>query len=226
MSNNSFISGSNQYLFNKTIYEVMNAPILGYPYSHIHLSEIFHPKLYEQMLENLPLSDEMLPITVARGSPFPDRFVLDLDEYKNGAMSEFWRGVTSGLRDKGFAKSMLNAFRVHEVEYRDEFLLVNDRSNYCIGPHTDSPRKILTAIFYLPQTNNEKGFGTTLYSSARECAGRMHHPFDSCEEVMTIPYKRNSMFAFAKTERSWHGVKPFPGELNRWILIYDAYRVA
>ena len=49
-----------------------------------------------------------------------------------------------------------------------------------------------------------------------------HYPFNRFHKITTMPYKRNSLFAFFKDERSFHGVEPIPdAQCERDLMLYD-----
>ena len=54
------------------------------------------------------------------------------------------------------------------------------------------------------------------------CKGGPHHPHNRFQKIMTMEYKPNSLFAFVKTDNSFHGVDPIQDEhVQRDILLYD-----
>lgn len=56
------------------------------------------------------------------------------------------------------------------------------------------------------------------------CPGGPHYPHEGFERLKTLPFLPNSLFAFVKTDNSFHGVEPI-GDANcrRWLLLYDLY---
>ena len=115
--------------------------------------------------------------------------------------------------------------------------MTKDRSGYVLGPHTDSPVKVATALFYMPVRSyldgphnalQSESFGTSLYlpkDPTFRCPGGAHHPRSAFDLVHTFPYAPNTMFAFFKTDNSFHGVEPVESREPRRLLIYDC-RVA
>src|SRR2546430_17727172 len=65
---------------------------------------------------------------------------------------------------------------------------------------------------------------TTLFRSKPgfTCQGGPHYRFYGFERVATMPFLPNTMFAFVKTDHSFHGVEPIadPG-VSRYLLLYD-----
>lgn len=224
------------------IYRIRNAAPRPYPYRHIYLNDVLTQSFYNELLDNLPHEDEMQPIEEVRPvKGYKERFVVSINsDLKNQISKEkanFWLEFASALRDGQFAHALLDCFkqeidqRFHEnkkLELYDEILLVNDRTNYSLGPHTDSPRKVITVLFYLPRDDSHPENGTSLYRPKEQsfiCKGGPHYKFDRFNLVHTLSYLPNSMFAFAKSDRSFHGVEKLAAEgINRWLMLYDIYQ--
>ena len=104
-------------------------------------------------------------------------------------------------------------------------LAVRDLTNYSIGPHTDAPHRLITMLFYCPEDDSRQHLGTSIYwpnDNDFRCRGGPHYPFNRFRKITTMPYKRNSLFAFFKDERSFHGVEPIPdAQCERDLMLYD-----
>jgi hypothetical protein len=113
------------------------------------------------------------------------------------------------------------------LQFYNESLLVEDITKYSLGPHTDSPRKVLTFLFYLPKDESQSHLGTSIYipkDGTYTCPGRPHYGFENFQRVVTMPFKPNTLFAFVKTDNSFHGVEPVTDpDTKRWLLLYDIY---
>ncbi len=70
-----------------------------------------------------------------------------------------------------------------------------------------------------------KHLGTSIYvprDPSFRCRGGPHHPHELFHKVRTMEYKPNSLFAFIKNDRSFHGVEPIgDADVLRDILLYD-----
>jgi hypothetical protein len=56
------------------------------------------------------------------------------------------------------------------------------------------------------------------------CYGGPHHKRAKFDRVWTMPFIPNALFAFVKTDNSFHGVEPVADEdCRRWLLLYDIY---
>jgi hypothetical protein len=67
--------------------------------------------------------------------------------------------------------------------------------------------------------------GTSLYvpkDSRFSCQGGPHYEFERFRRVLTMEYLPNTLFAFMKTPRAFHGVEPITqADVQRDLLLYD-----
>jgi hypothetical protein len=124
-----------------------------------------------------------------------------------------------------FESQVRQRFAGEQPRIFKEAMLVDDRTRYSLGPHSDSPAKVITLLFYLPADDSRPHLGTSIYvprDPAFRCPGGPHHPFEFFERVTTMPYLPNTLFAFFKTDNSFHGVEPIrEGDYRRHLLFYD-----
>jgi hypothetical protein len=229
-------SSAEQY----TLYRIANAPLREHPFPHLLIHDVFEPELYGRMMQNLLPPSLMRPIKEERpvGKTYSDdRYVYTLSRDGIGALpppyGEFWNGLASWLLDTPFAVALFNKFGPHiqrrfgdrKPGFYNEALLVDDRMRYVLGPHTDTPSKVITLLFYLPSDDTRAHLGTSIYAPrdpAFRCAGGPHYPFERFHRVLTMPYRPNTLFAFFKTDNSFHGVEPVrEPDYRRHLLLYD-----
>ncbi len=230
-------SGVNQHV----IYRVANTPLNEYPYPHIYVRDIFPPDYYRALREHLPPAEFLATLKSlkrVRGA-YPDsRVVLPLTPDNVAALPEpyraFWEALGTWLLSGSFAEAVMQKFGPYlkqrfqgmsEVQFFNEALVVKDSTTYSLGPHTDTPAKVLSFLFYLPADESMAHLGTSIYVPKKQdfrCTGEMHHEFDQFERVVTLPYVPNSLFAFLKTHNSFHGVEPIADAgIKRDLLLYD-----
>jgi len=214
------------------------APLQLLPYPHVYVREVFPRDFYGELQRHLPPSDLLMPIQQARGvRGYPQRFVLELTPERLAAVPEpyrrFWSALAGWMLGGAFAQRVLGKFRAfidarfkgEQPEFGDEALLVNDHTEYSLGPHTDTPSKVVSVLFYLPSDDRLEKHGTSLYVPRKPgftCEGGPHYLFDGFERVATMPFLPNTMFAFVKTDNSFHGVEPIADAgISRYLLLYD-----
>jgi hypothetical protein len=219
------------------VYNIANTPVRPYPYPHLYVPQVFPADYYADLQANIPDPDVMLPIEQARPvRGYKERFVLDLNQHGDRLTADqnaFWQGAQAlltrgGFRDallKKFAGELRKRFESEPVRLTQETLLVEDITRYALGPHTDTPAKVITVLFYLPRDESQAHLGTSIYmpkDPARRCPGGPHHGYEEFDRVATMPFLPNSMFAFVKTDNSFHGVEPVTDpDVRRWLLLYD-----
>jgi hypothetical protein len=221
------------------LYRLANAPLQLYPFPHFFARDVFPADYYAQIQRHLPPASALKSLEEARGAQgYPDRFVMplggDLPESLSDAQRDFWRDFARWVSRGRIGRALLERFapiveqRLQErpeLEITDELLLVRDRSRYSLGPHTDKPAKVISVLFYLPADERLARHGTSIYLPKEEgftADGGAHLPFEGFERLATMPFVPNSVFAFAKTSASFHGVEPIAEEgVERNLLLYD-----
>ena len=222
-------------------YKVSNAPMNLFPFPHFVVHEVFPADFYAAMQSNLPRAETLRSLKEARGvSGYDERFVF---EFKPGQLEllepgqrEFWQSLHAWMVGGRFAHLMLSKFSpfirqrfgdTSSVRFYDEALLVQDTTNYKLGPHTDAPRKVLTLLFYLPRDASQSHLGTSIYLPKDRdfrCPGGPHHPHEQFDRVWTVPFLPNTLFVFFKNDVSFHGVEPVgDAGVRRWLLLYDIF---
>jgi hypothetical protein len=226
----------------QVIYRIANAPISEYPYPHFYVEDVFPPEFYAKLRANWPDSSSLvsLPDTgrVSKGV-YAERFVLPLNAKGMGRLPEdrraFWTEFGRWFMATRFLTAMVNKFypyvqarfgaHIDDVKFEADALVVRDHTNYKIGPHTDAPHRLLSLLFYCPNDDTKKHLGTSIYVPIDpdfRCQGGPHHKHAKFHLVRTMEYKPNSLFAFFKTDNSFHGVEPIKDEqIERDVLLYD-----
>jgi len=224
-------------------YRIANAPVLRYPFPHFYLEGVFPDEFYRELRSRLPELEEYKRLdetgTVAKGM-YKERFIcssseLEEREFERGS-GTFWAELNSWLLADEFAQLFLAMFRreiderfVHAADLRIETdcRLVRDFTNYAISPHTDTPRKLVSLLFYLPADDSMKHLGTSIYAPVDpdlRCEGTAHHGREGFKKVATMAYKPNTLFAFFKTDRAFHGVDRIAdADVVRDLLLYNIY---
>ena len=234
MENTVTTSPTELHLTNK----IANAPIDVSPYPHCYISEVFPPEFYAEMQRQLPDPMAMIPIEQARGAKgYKERFVLELNQGRLSALPEarknFWSDVAAWLLSGRLQQLMLEKFgpfmerRADAFEFYADAMLIQDITNYKIGPHCDAPGKVITMLFYLPADNSQAHLGTSIYvpkDPAFRCPTGIHHSPEGFNRVATMPFLPNSLFTFVRSDISFHGVEPVGDpDCRRWLLLFTIY---
>lgn len=223
------------------LYKIANAPINRYPFPHIYVREIFPPEYYRELRDHMPPAQHFIkPALLHRVTDdYPDsRLLLPLTRQNLGALPDscraFWQQLASWMLGGEFGRAILPKFSeflnlrfgdMARMAFFDEALIVNDSTTYVLGPHTDNLRKALSLLFYLPPDDSMAHLGTSIYVPRDpdfRSTGGEHYPFDGFLRMITMPYVPNALFAFVRTDNSFHGVEPITDpSIRRDLLLYD-----
>lgn len=213
------------------------------PFPHVVIDGVLPDDYYSDVIRNFPATSSMRPLDetgrVAKGN-YRERMVTLFTEEDFGrltsAQAGFWRGFADWMHSDTFLNAFVDKFQpmlearianIHaaegELKVRGDALLVNDQSNYEIGPHTDVPHRLVTFLFYLPQDTSMRELGTSLYTpkdASFTCWGGPHYPREDFDHATRVDFLPNRLVAFPKTERSFHGLERIDRDkVNRPLLI-------
>ena len=226
----------------KIAYKIANKAVSHFPFPHMYISNIFTDTFYAEIINHLPKFNQLRTIDEVRPTKgFKERFALNLDDESLNALNDkeklFWSnfrkqflsgGLKNFLLTKKFSAYIEARFpNFKELNFYDELLLINDTLNFKLGPHTDAPRKVMSFLFYLPKDESQIKLGTSIYvpkDLSFHCSGAVsHHSHDDFINIHTNNFLPNSVFAFIKTNNSFHGLEKIVTDERRWVLLYDIY---
>jgi hypothetical protein len=226
----------------KLFYKFANAPVMGFPYPHFFIQDVFPQDFYDRLQASIPDPSLMIPIEEARGlKGYKERFVLALQDPEHQKKlppdkRNFWHEFSEWLCSGRLANMALHKFQPMIQQrfqngpaptFYNEALLVEDITKYALGPHTDSRKKVVTMLFYLPKDTSQSHIGTSIYvpkDPAFKCPGGPHYGYENFLKLHTMPFLPNSLFVFCKTDNSFHGVEPVTDpDTRRWLLLFDVY---
>jgi hypothetical protein len=223
-------------------YRIANAAVLDYPFPHFYATSVFPEEYYRALRDRLPAADRYRRLdetgTVAKGA-YPERTVCSLSEVEESASADggpFWRELEEWIMSDRFAGLLMEKFRAPirsrfgdhvRLSLRRDCRLVRDRTNYALGPHTDTPGKLVALLFYLPGDDRLARHGTSIYvprDPAFRSDGHGHLQRHAFSLAATMPFRPNSVFGFVRTDRSFHGVERFDApDVVRDLLLYNLY---
>jgi FkbM family methyltransferase len=236
------LSASTEAAFEHVSKKIENCSVTTQPFPHVVIDQIFPEDYYRRMLEMFPAENELIPLseTGRTGTGYKQRMVTlfndehfdRMDPRRRGFWSEFARWMYSD----GFIDKVTRRFlpwcsnrltEIHERKGRmrvsSDALLVSDRTDYAIGPHTDAPHRLISFLFYLPEDRRYQDLGTSIYRHKDPdftCPGGPHHKFEDFERLGTVEFIPNRLMCFVRTDRSFHGVETVSRQdLDRRLLI-------
>ena len=223
------------------------AEVIPDPYPHYLLDRVFPEAFYDSLLQHLPAAtayQNLFQITTLKLDHFRYRDQRDLADGWTASLPDelrrFWDEFNDWFLGPELARAVLDSFagpmRERFGEPSEwpavsvETQLIRHQAGYFLGPHTDLFTKLVVLLIYLPPDDNHEHLGTSLYrpkKSGFTCPDSKHYPFDEFVNVKTAPYRRNSLLAFERSDRSFHGVEPFGEEdlatSNRDLIQYVLY---
>jgi FkbM family methyltransferase len=226
-------------------HRVQATPTTDNPFPHLVVDNILPEAYFNQARQQFPAAHQMRPIVDAEGrvtahDVYRQRHVALFNKDGFSQLSEnqraFWIDFADWLYSDTFVNLMIDKFadalepRLAAVlgdepnlKVKGDALLVNDCTDYAIGPHTDAPHRLISFLFYMPEDDSMRELGTSIYAPKDPnftCWGGPHHPFEPFNLVKTIEFLPNRLVCFPKTEKSFHGVEPISRpEVNRQLLI-------
>lgn len=230
-------------VMNYAIDRIISTPITRDPFPYLVVDNIFPADYYQQILDNFPGMDAVRPLSESgrvRKGTYEERLTVlfNPEDFSriSPAQNIFWSEFSNWLYSESFLSAVIFKFRETlesrisnimategEIKVRGDALLVNDQTNYEIGPHTDSPHRLVTFLFYMPESDKDRDLGTSIYLPKKEgftCWGGPHYPRDQFDLVDTVDFLPNRLLMFPKTEKTFHGVEPVLREgVNRKLLI-------
>ena len=204
------------------------AEVVMEPYPHYYLEKVFPDDYYRDLLEHLPTSavyENLYEVTTLKLDHFRHRDQRDLTEDWTRALpeelKEFWDHFDDWFLGSELAQAVLESFaeplrpRIGEHEnwpaVSVESQLIRHRAGYFLGPHSDAHTKLVVLLIYLAPDESSANLGTSLYrpkDASFSCPNSNHYPFEDFVRVKTALYKPNSLLAFVRSDRSFHGVEP------------------
>jgi hypothetical protein len=216
------------------------------PYPHYYLEDVFPGEYYKSLLRRLPGSsvyDNLFAVTTLKLDHFRHRDQRDLNEgwteMLPDAIKGFWVDFNRWFMGPELARTVLRTFAgpMRErfggdeswPEASIEAQFIRHRAGYFLGPHSDLYTKLVVLLLYLAPDDSLAHLGTSLYrpkDPGFTCPDSKHYSFDDFVKVKTAPYKPNSLLAFMRSDRSFHGLDPLseqdlasgPRDLIQYVL--------
>ena len=221
--------------------------VLMDPYPHYYLEQVFPEDYYQTLLRNLPDStvyENLFEVTDLKLDHFRHRDQKDIGEgwtdLLPGEPKVFWNTFNEWFLGPDLARAVLDTFadpmrtrfgdEASWPEISVEVQLIRHRAGFFLGPHSDSSSKLVVLLLYLAPDDSADHLGTSIYrpkDPTFSCPKSAHYPFEDFIRVKTVPYRPNSMLAFFRSDRSFHGLEPLSEQdtttCNRDLIQYVIY---
>lgn len=209
--------------------KIDHSSIVNYPYPHFTIDNIFPDDFYNILLQKTIPNNflKVLKDSKRVSEKYSDaRYFLGLKPNipnLDNNIKSFYEDFAKWLH-YFFKPMLLHKFNIPLKGVMSDALYVRDCKTYNLGPHTDSKRKVLTCLIYLPADFSQSQYGTSMYIPKDKnftCPGGFHHCREKFILYKTIPFVPNKLFCFLKTDTSFHGVEPIIQDVERNLLIFD-----
>ncbi len=235
---------------------VLNAPYSASPIEHVLIENTLPADFYARLLANSPFRFEdgvewvsrAAAETFATSTPYWRRKQIALPKgLPDAAPPEemaCWRTLARAVQDGGWwVKLMARRFPAYfaqrfgplaEAEdFAEHFVaqqfLQRHEPGYWIGPHTDVPSRVVTAIFSLADGPGFEAYGTQLClprDRRFRSDGRMHYDPSLFEVTKVAPYAPNRLLLFTRSKHSFHAVArmdppPPNGRLGMQVQVWE-----
>jgi len=221
--------------------------VIAHPYPHYYLENVFPDDYYQSLLSHLPDSavyQNLYAVTDLKLDHFRHRDQRDFNEGWTAMLPDelksFWIDFHQWFLGPELAQAVLDTF---SEPLRDRFggtktwpdvsvesQLIRHRAGYFLGPHSDLYTKLVVLLLYLAPDENAAHLGTSLYRPKDPdfaCPNGAHYSFEDFIRVKTVRYQPNSLLAFLRSDRSFHGVEPLSEQDvsggNRDLIQYVLY---
>lgn len=236
----SLFSGADSLIASR----INDTPLSLDPFDHCVVDNILPKEMFDAIHARWPSADCMMSlpetgrITSTTGK-YRDRYVMLLEdrffEKQTPDNEEFWVSVAQTLMSSAVLLACYKKFEAvlkprvdhlgQDLTLNPEMLVVSDRSNYFIGPHTDSKARLISLLLYLSPDPQYLSYGTGLYvpkDPELPVDDLKHHSVEDFNLHTRVDFKPNRLVMFPRSDQSYHGVEPVPVEdCDRRLLIIN-----
>jgi hypothetical protein len=205
------------------------------PFFHLEFDRVFPEDVYEEILEALPSAADYRPLPGrGGGNLLPDgsstrvkidlfpEYTRHLPEQKREVWDLVGRALCSSEVQAAFMRRLAPGLqRRFGADHADVGMypipvLTRDIPGYRITPHTDTQWKGMTIQLYLPRDDKATHIGTLFH-------GRL--PDGTLTRDRQMRFARNSGYAFAVGDNTWHSADPVGNEVSTRDSILLTYFV-
>lgn len=210
------------------------------PFEHFELDDVFSKEFYNYLKWLMPAGEGLRSLrehNAVSQAYSPERYALfiksnhtaysGVNEFTNNhALSQQYIKLHKWIA-KVFFPVIAEKLEV-PLPYitHDELLYVVDRTGYEFPPHTDSKTKVISVLFYMPDTDLHPERGTHIlkpknnkFQDPNNHGGHSMQLFDICKTSKFVP---NNMLAFKRCDYSFHSVSKLEDNNERKLLMYTA----
>jgi hypothetical protein len=205
------------------------------PFFHLVFERVFPDDVYGDMIDNMPSSADYRPLpgrnkgniredgssTRVKIDLFPE-YTRHLPPNKRAVWDLVGRALCSAEVQAAYMRRLAPGL---QRRFGDDYaetgmypipVLTRDIPGYRITPHTDTRWKGITVQLYLPRDDKNTHIGTIFHD---------HLPDGSTPKVTQMKFARNSGYAFAVGDNTWHSADPVGADIETRDSILLTYFV-
>jgi hypothetical protein len=212
----------------RLVYSARSSGLRLFPFPHFYATEVFPAAILEAIIKLWPAECQFKSIGDTKrvtAGRYRERLITSLDTLVEtlDADSEqylFWSRLHRSLASDELIAHLIEwlwpyikAERTlpENVTLYSDVVLTDDKAGYKLGPHTDSPERLLTILFYVPQSNANPSAGTSIYvpklPNYDAKVSAMHLDQQDFYAVYKAPFIQNASIGFLVGDRSFHGAE-------------------
>lgn len=195
---------------------VRRAPLVEKPFAHLQLDGVFPADVYAAMLVGMPNGSDYRAMSgrsrsARRDDGSPTRVKIDLFpefiRHLPAAKRPVWREVGAALRSRALQDAFVERLAAPltrrfgsgyaRLGHYATPILTRDTAGYQISTHSDTHWKAITVQLYLPADDSIAHVGTVFHE--RLANGEV-------KRSTQMRFARNSGYAFAVGDDTWHSV--------------------
>jgi hypothetical protein len=233
----TFDPGLRTRIIDATCERVEKTPFLDTPFPHFLIEGFLPDAIYKRLHECFPKESSFEPFAYEKHQSkdgASNRFRFQTSNKKIDELSAesrtFWYSLRSALGSSELQQAVYRklapglAFRygidenaVGKLKGHALPEVFRETDGYCIPPHPDTRKKVVTMQLALPTDDSQKSFGTEFYRRSLNPMSWLREP-RGFETVKRMPFLPNTCYAFAVlnkiTLKSWHGRTAIDGFLG------------
>ncbi|HYW60560.1 MAG TPA: hypothetical protein VE909_08550 [Xanthobacteraceae bacterium] len=211
------------------------ARVVEAPFFHLEFDRVFPADIYEAMLDHMPSAADYRPLpgrnkgniredgtsTRVKIDLFPE-YTRHLPRSKRAVWDLVGRALCSAEVQAAFMRQLAPGLKRRFGETFAETgmypipVLTRDIPGYRITPHTDTQWKGITVQLYLPPDDANTHIGTIFHDRL---------PDGSLSKATQMKFARNTGYAFAVGDNTWHSADPVGAEVETRDSILLTYFV-
>ena len=181
---------------------------------HVRAYEnVIEPHLYSELVNGFPDADRLRQgLNLGRKLNLNRTYVPDFRNFIDS--SKPWQAFEKAVvLDRAFIAWSHRLFPIFDQtkvkDVKMEFSLLPQDGGHLLS-HTDTPAKIVTAVFYMADTSSACGAFACYAHRERpdDDFSFLQVPWDELETIARVPYAPNRAVFFKRTNNSLHGVPP------------------